>query len=111
MPFDALAELKAKFGAVLAPRPARRELRYDRLFAVLPDVLVEEDEIIEHPHHRHDRRYAALLKDRHAGWAVAMKHPQNAALLLGKRHVGRHHAKQQRRNPDAPPTLPHDPSP
>src|SRR6202035_2276254 len=59
MPFDALAELKAEFGPVLAPRPARRELRYDRLLAVLTDVLVEEDKIIEHSHHRHDRRYAA----------------------------------------------------
>ena len=107
MPFDALAEIEGQFGAVLAPRPARRELRHDRLLAVLAHMLVEEDKIIEHPHHRHDRRYAALFEDRHAGWAVAMKHPQDAALLLRERHVGCDHAKQQRRNPDASAALAH----
>ena len=29
MPFDALAQLKAQFGSVLAPRPARCEVRHD----------------------------------------------------------------------------------
>ncbi len=41
MPFDALAEVKAQFGRVLAPRPARREIGHDRLHAVLTHVLVE----------------------------------------------------------------------
>ena len=46
MPFDALAELEAQFGPVLAPRPARRQIGHDRLHAVLTHVLVEEDEVI-----------------------------------------------------------------
>src|SRR6202011_4455251 len=85
VPFDALAQLEAQLGPVFAPRPARRELGHDRLDPVLRHVLIKEHEVIEYPHHRHDRRYAPLLEDRHAGRAVAVKHPQDAALLLGER--------------------------
>ena len=35
MPFDALAQLEREFGAVFAPRPARRQFRHDRFEAVL----------------------------------------------------------------------------
>jgi hypothetical protein len=78
-PFDARADLEARLCSVFAPRPARREFGHDRLDPVLRHMLIEEHEVVEHPHHRHDRRYAALLEDRHAGRAVAVKHPQNAA--------------------------------
>jgi len=58
-------------------------------------MLIKEDEVIEHPHHRHDRRYAALLEDRHAGGAVAMKHPQDPALLLRERRADQRHSGEQ----------------
>ena len=70
-------------------------------------MLVEEDKVIEHPHHRHDRRYAPLLEDRHAGGAVAVKHPQHAPLLLGERSVRHHHTEQQHGNSGAPSALAH----
>ena len=58
-------------------------------------MLIKEDEVIEHPHLRHDRRYAALLEDRHAGGAVAMKHAQDPALLLRERRTDKRHRREQ----------------
>src|SRR5947209_7594558 len=39
VPFDALPQFERQLGAVLAPRPAGREVRHDRLHAVLWLVL------------------------------------------------------------------------
>ena len=76
VPFDAVAQLEGQLGAVLVPCPARGELGHDRLHAVLRNVLVENDEIVEDAHHRHDDADRPLLVDRHAGRAVAVIDPQ-----------------------------------
>ena len=47
VPFDAFAQPKRKFAAVLVPRPIRGQIRNDRLQAVLRYVLVVHDEIVE----------------------------------------------------------------
>jgi hypothetical protein len=84
MPFDTLAQREGQLRRVLAPRPARCQIRHNRIEAVLRDVLIEDDEIVEHAHYRDtdgDRRF---LVDRHARGAVATGHLQNAARLLGE---------------------------
>ena len=52
MPLDAIAQLEGELGLVRVPRPAGGELRHDRIHAVLRLVLVVDDQIVEHPHHR-----------------------------------------------------------
>ena len=94
MPFDALAQREGQLGPFLVRGPAGRQIRHDRLDPVLRHVLVEQHKIVEHPHHRHDRRDAALLDDGHAGGAVTVKHAQGAALLLRERRVGESHSQQ-----------------
>jgi hypothetical protein len=63
VPLDALAQLEGQFGAVLAPRPAGREIRHDRFHAVLRLVLLVKDEVVEDAHHWHDRRIGCLFED------------------------------------------------
>ena len=70
MPLDPLAELKGQILAVLAPLPALGEVGSNRTHAVLRDVLIVDDQIVHHAHHRHDDRVGRLLMDRHAGRAV-----------------------------------------
>jgi hypothetical protein len=72
----------------------------------LTHVLIEMTRLLNTPIIG-DGRCATLLKDRHAGWAVAW---EGRRLAFAHRHVGCHHAKQQRRNPDAPRRLLIDPS-
>ena len=71
------------------------ELGDDRLHAVLRNVLIEDHEIVEDPHHRHDDADRPLLVDRHAGRAVAMIDPQCPALLLGQRRIGAGQPREQ----------------
>src|SRR5215831_5061469 len=52
--------------------------------AVLLHMLVEEDEVVEHPHHRTLGDEGYLLMDRHAGRTVEAVHFEDAARLLGK---------------------------
>src|SRR6516162_2208451 len=83
VPFDPLTQREGQLGAVLAPRPAGRELGNDRIRAVLLYMLIEQDEVVEYPHDRplgDDRRF---LVDRYAGGAVDHVFPEDAALLLG----------------------------
>jgi hypothetical protein len=75
MPFDAVAQRESQLCPLFVRAPAGRKIRHDRLDPVLWHMLVKQDEVIEYPHHRHDCRDAALLEDRHAGGAVAVKHP------------------------------------
>src|SRR4051794_30678639 len=47
MPFDTLPQWEGQFLAVLAPGPARRQIGDDRLRAVLRDMLIVYDEVVE----------------------------------------------------------------
>ena len=85
VPANALAQAKGQFRAVLVPRPAGGEIRHDRLQCVLRHMLVEDDEIVEHRHHRRDGRDRHFLEGRHAGRAVAMGNLEDAARLLRER--------------------------
>src|SRR5205823_8597938 len=80
----------------------------NRREAVLSDVLVIENEVIEDAHHRHDRRPGRILVDRHRGRAVPVIDPQGATLLLSR--GGSRHAERQQQ-PEAhhqnPASLPH----
>ena len=99
MPFDALAQFDGQRRAGLVPAPARRQFRPDRVEAVLRDLLIEHDEVVEHRHHRpfgDDRRF---LVDRHAGRAVAVRHTENAAVFLRRRRT--RSAQQQQHDGDA----------
>jgi len=82
MPFDALAQCKGQPRPLLVPRPTRGEIGNDRLEAVLLHMLIEHDEVVEHPHHRPEGGNRRFLVDRHAGGAVEMRHSENAARLL-----------------------------
>ncbi len=82
MPFDALAEREPQPSPIIAPRPAGREVGYDRLEAVLRYVLVEDDKIVEDRHHRPLGRKGRFLVDRQAGRAVPSRYPENPSLLL-----------------------------
>src|SRR6516162_3306455 len=114
VPANALAKVKCQFGAVLVPRPCGGEIRHDRLDRVLRHMLVEDDEIVEHRHHRRDRGDRYFLESGHAGGAVAMGDPQHAARLLrGRWSNGRRHYDQQpgdyRREPQGSTHYPHSP--
>src|SRR6516164_7281409 len=49
VPFDAMPQRQGQLGSFLVPRPARRQIGHDRLEAVLLDMLVEHNEVVEHP--------------------------------------------------------------
>src|SRR5438105_11636583 len=92
MPLDAVAQCEAQCGPFLVPRPRGGQIGHDRLRAVLLHMLIEHDEVVEHPHHWPQRRYGRFLVDRHAGGAVEMRHPENAAWFL---RVGPHRERQR----------------
>ena len=81
MPFDALAQLEGQLLVVGAPGPALGEIRHDRIDAVLRHVLLEHDEIVENRHEGNVDRIGRALVDRGAARAVAVIHPENAALF------------------------------
>src|SRR5271169_2115598 len=84
VPFDALTQREGQLSPFLVPRPARGQIRHDRAQAVLWNVLIEHDEIVEHAHHRPVDRDRRFLEKRHARRTVEMADFQNAALLLGR---------------------------
>ncbi len=87
--------MKDQPGAVLVPRPVAGKVRHDRGEAILRDVLVEHDEVVEHPHHRpfgNDRRF---LVDRHARWAVDDVLFEDPTVLLRDRGAGCGHHGQE----------------
>jgi len=47
MPLDAAAQRDRQLGALFIPAPPRSQIRNDRLRAVLRDLLVEQDQIVE----------------------------------------------------------------
>ena len=59
-----------------------------RIQAVLRDVLVENDEVVHHAHHRDDNRVGRLLVDRHAGRAVPVLDFEDPAVFLRRRRPG-----------------------
>jgi hypothetical protein len=88
MPSDALAQFEAEPGVVGVPGPAFRQLGLDELQPVLLFVLVEQDEVVEHRHHRADSGDRRLLMDRHARRAVAVEEAERPAALLRRRRAG-----------------------
>jgi hypothetical protein len=84
VPLDALPQREGELGSVLAPRPAGGQIGQDRLHAVLFDVLVEHDEVVEHAHHCPRRDGIHLLVHRQARRGVKSVHVQNTARLLRK---------------------------
>jgi hypothetical protein len=112
MPFDSLTQWEGQLRPVLVPRPAGRQIGHDRGEAVLCDLLVEDDEVVEHAHHRDadgDRRF---LVDRHARRAGEIGHLQNAARILrqgwsspnqaSEQPAGRHPSPQSSRHSRLP---------
>ena len=95
MPLDALTQLEGEPHAVLAPRPRGREIRDDRLEADLFNALVEQRQIIEHPHHRPDGEDGGFLQDGHGGRAVRQVDPERAAGLLRQDGAAGSHADQK----------------
>jgi len=84
VPPDAFAQRQGQLGPLLAPCPAGGQIGHDRLEAVLRYVLVEHDEVVEHPHHRPLGEDGRFLADRHARCAVGNVHFQNAARFFGE---------------------------
>src|SRR5207302_761207 len=93
-PFYPLAQLKYQLGTVLVPRPFGREIGHDRVDAVLPDLRIERDEIVEHPQHRPLGEDRLLLVDRHAGRAVDRVDLQDTAMFLRLRRVWNRRRKE-----------------
>jgi hypothetical protein len=83
VPFDALPQLEGQVVPVLTPRPARGEIGHDRSQAVLRHLLVEHDQVVEHPH---DRQFGVgeLFEHRQARDALGVVDPQGTAALLGE---------------------------
>src|SRR5438552_2150211 len=82
MPLDPLAEPEAYPRVVVVPFPALGQLGLDQIEPVLLFVLLEEDEVVEHPHEGRNRRDRRLLMDRAARRAVAVKEFEDTAGLL-----------------------------
>ena len=108
VPFDALAQFERQRLLVAAPGPALRQIRDDRIQAVLRDILLVDDEIVEHRHERHVDRVGCSLMDRGAAGAVAVINPENAAVLRFGRERNRrgrqrrqHRCGQRLHNPHA----------
>ena len=81
MPFDALPQLESQRLLVGAPRPAFREFGADDVQAVLRDVLVIDDQVVENGHEGDVDRIGRALMDRRAAGAVAVIDPEDTALL------------------------------
>src|SRR5262249_8496533 len=89
-------------------RPVAGEIGHDRGEALVCGVLVEEDEVVEHPYQRHPGRDRRLLVDRHAGGLVKFRHLQNAAgFLCSRRPIYQEHRQRQRRRGDDTEIRPH----
>ena len=100
MPFDALAQRHGQLGAVLAPAPAGRQIRYDRIESVLLLMLIEQHKIVEHAHHWALRARGRFLEDRHARRTVKIVHPQDAAAFLRRGAERSEQHREQRRRCD-----------
>ena len=85
MPFDALPQLEGEPGVALVPRPAFGQFRLDEFRPVLLFVLLEQHEVVEHPHEGRDGRNRRFLMDRCACRAIAVKEFEDPAALLGVR--------------------------
>ena len=96
VPFDAVPQGQRQLGAILAPGPAGGELRYDRIGAVLLDILLVDDQVVKYAHHRPVHGGRRFFEKRHARWAVEMPDPERAARLLGGRPVRYAQRDQQR---------------
>ena len=95
VPSDILAQTKGQRGLVFVPRPSDGEIGHDRAESVLRYMLIEEDEVVEDPHHRSCRRPGRLLVGRHARRAVAVGYSQNASRFLSECRNGDGHGNQQ----------------
>jgi hypothetical protein len=82
MPLDAVAQRHCQLSALFIPTPLCRQIRDDRLRAVLRHLLVEHHQIVEDPHHWPVDGERRLLEHRHAGRAVEMTRMQDAARFL-----------------------------
>ena len=107
MPLDAFPQLEGQRLVVGAPRPAGREIRADRLQAVLRDVLVVDDEVVEHRHERDIDRVGRAFMDRSAARTVSMIDPQDAALFRLGRACDRQSHHQGQRYDSKRPHAPH----
>jgi hypothetical protein len=96
MPFDTLPQRESQLGPFLVRGPARGQLWNNRPHAVLCDMLIVQDEIIEYPHDRPQRRSRRLLEERHARRAIEMGDFKNAPCLLSECHAGDQQRKRQR---------------
>jgi hypothetical protein len=85
VPFYTLAQVEEQLSPVFVPGPIRSELGHNGSQAVLRDVLVEQDEVVHHRHHRAFGHHGRFFVDRHAGRAVDDVLPEDAARFLGKR--------------------------
>ena len=65
------------------------------LEAGLFNALVEQCQIIEHPHHRPDGEDGGFLQDRHGGRAVRRVDPERATGLLRQDRAAGSHAGQK----------------
>src|SRR6185312_1306552 len=93
-----------ELGILLVPRPARRQLRPDRLQAVLRDMLVVDDEIVEDRHEGHVGGISCLLMDGGAAGILTVIELQDAAMLGLRRRSGsgdKEHGAEQAANRDA----------
>ena len=95
VPLDALPQFERQLLAVLAPGPALGEVGADRLRAVLRDLLVVHDQVVENAHARPQRRAGRLLVQRQARRVVEKRDLQNTAGFL-RRGRPRTERKQQR---------------
>ena len=97
VPMDRFAQIEGEPRPILTPRPVGGELGDDRLLAVLRDVLIVDDEVVEHAHHRQHGRQCRLFEDRHARRAVSVVDFQNTAGFLRRRLRRRHSNKEPSR--------------
>ena len=93
VPCHTLAQLEGELGAARVPSPAFRQIGDDRLRAVAGFHRIEQHEIVEHRHGRHDRRDRRFLVDRQARGIGADVAAQRAAGFLGEgRRRAQHNA-------------------
>ncbi|MGY4432580.1 hypothetical protein ACVWWO_005057 [Bradyrhizobium sp. F1.13.1] len=108
MPLDALAQFEGQLLVVAAPGPALGQLWPQGIRAILRNVLVVDDEIVEHSHEGHVDRICRALQDGRIGRAVAVIHPQDPALLwFAGRCDRRKRQQRQRRRRGERPYAPH----
>ena len=94
VPLDALPQFERQLLAVLAPGPAFGEVGADRLRAVLRDLLVVHDQVVENAHARPQRRAGRLLVQRQARRVVEKRDLQNTAGFLRPGRAGTERKQQ-----------------